>query len=160
MFSEFRQDWRAAVQEYLNTWMYLKQVPLRPQQQQPGSSGSGGGSSGAAGVGGSSCDLRLLLEVCRVAELVQLKMLMLMLHQVGKGGGGALHLLLRWWLHLVMMMVMHLLLLLLLQGRIEEAVQQVRDLMSHFDKLAGVCGVWGGVWGAGLLRLSTTGTQN
>lgn len=60
MLAEFRQDWEGAVRQYSEAYRTLLSIPL-----------------------GSPLDLALYVEVVRVAELVHLKMLMLLLHQGG-----------------------------------------------------------------------------
>jgi len=58
VYAEFRQDWKAAVQEYQAAYGHLKQV-----------------------TGGRPLSPQTFAEVARVAELVHLKLLMLLLHQ-------------------------------------------------------------------------------
>lgn len=92
MYSEFRQDWPGAVQHYVEAYGYLQALLAAAHA----SAGPGGTAAATA--------YRLFVETARVSELVNLKLLMLNLHQ----------------------------------GRMEEAVNQLRGHLSSFYRPPGV----------------------
>ncbi|KAG2431817.1 hypothetical protein HXX76_009311 [Chlamydomonas incerta] len=92
VYAEFRQDWATAVAHYREAYAgcLAVQVLAGPAQGPPAGPGPAGGSA--------AVKPQKWTEVCAVAELVHLKLLMLAVHQ----------------------------------GRVEEAVAQVRAHLGHF----------------------------